>query len=193
MTSPTNGERAQAAAYGLDTYSKAKEGRADYDDPVDMAADLICDLLHLIRSHDGDPLKKLAMAQTNFEAEEDERRCRMTNLVKTHHRTYSLLQNVAAISGDFHTHTLYHCFYDAFGKQMDGFIGNYDICIEMARAVSDWEAANGGSGAYDDLGTPWIEIVEHFVEVMILRSIETGEIQNARFILNSVLKDGGAA
>jgi hypothetical protein len=72
MTGPTNEERAQAAAHGLDAYSEAKEGRADYDDPVDMASDLICDLLHLIRSRDGDPLKKLAMAQTNLEAEEEE-------------------------------------------------------------------------------------------------------------------------
>ena len=75
----------------------------------------------------------------------------MTKLIKTHHRTHNLLQNVAAISGDFHTHKLYHCFYDAFGKHMDGFIGNYNICIEMARVLTDWETANGGSRAYDDL------------------------------------------
>jgi len=78
-------------------------------------------------------------------------------------------------------------------KTYGGFIDNYNICIEMARALTDWETANGGSRAYDDLETPWIEIVEHFVESMILRSIETAEIPNARFILNSVLNDGGAA
>ena len=70
----------------------------------------------------------------------------MSKLIKTHHRTYNLLQNVASISGDFHTHKLCHCFYDTFGKYIDGFIGNYDICIEMARALTDWETANGGSG-----------------------------------------------
>ena len=117
----------------------------------------------------------------------------MTKLIKTHHRTHNLLQNLAAISGDFHTHKFFHRFYDTFGKHMDGFIGNYNICIEMARALTDWETTNGGSRAYDDLETPWIEIVERFVESMILRSVETGEIPNARFILNSVLKDGGAA
>ena len=116
----------------------------------------------------------------------------MTRLIKTHHRTHNLLQNVAAISGDFHTHKFYHCFYDTFGKHVDGFIGNYNICIEMARALTDWENANGGSGAYDDLGIPWIEMVENFVENMILRSIETGEIPDARSILDAVLRDGGA-
>jgi len=116
----------------------------------------------------------------------------MSKPIKTHHRNHSLLQNVAAISGDFHTHKRYWEFYETFGKNIDGFVGNYNICIDMARALNDWEIANGGSRAYEHLATPWIEIVEHFVGTMILRSIETGEIPNARFILNAVLKDGGA-
>jgi hypothetical protein len=117
----------------------------------------------------------------------------MTRIFKTYHRTHTLLQNVAAISGDFHTHKLYHCFYDTFGKNIDGFVGNYDICIEMARALTDWEIVNGGpAAAYDDAPMPWIEIVEHFVDSMMLRSIETGEIPNVRFILNAVLKNGAA-
>lgn len=69
---PTNEERGEWAAYALDEYGIKKEGKADYDAAVDMAADLICDLFHLIRAHGGDPIKKLEMAQTNFEAEEEE-------------------------------------------------------------------------------------------------------------------------
>ena len=39
----TNADRAEYAAYALDEYGIRKEGRADYDAPEDMAADLICD------------------------------------------------------------------------------------------------------------------------------------------------------
>jgi hypothetical protein len=70
--SPTNEERASAAAHGLDAYGFAKEGRDDYDVPEDMATDMICDLMHLIRGHGADPLKALETAKTNFEAEEQE-------------------------------------------------------------------------------------------------------------------------
>lgn len=67
-----NEERAEHAAHALDKYGISKEGRPDYDDPVDQAADLICDLMHLIRAHGGDPMAKLQTATTNFEAEEEE-------------------------------------------------------------------------------------------------------------------------
>lgn len=70
---PTNEERAEWAAHALDEYGLQKEGDAEYDNPEDMAADLICDLLHLIAAHcdDKTALQKLAMAQTNYEAERD--------------------------------------------------------------------------------------------------------------------------
>ena len=69
----TNADRAECAAYALDQYGLHKEGRADYDRPEDMAADLICDLLHLIRAHDvEDPLRMLETARMNFVAEEEE-------------------------------------------------------------------------------------------------------------------------
>jgi hypothetical protein len=69
----TNADRAEYAAYALDQYALHKEGRADYDRPEDMAADLICDLLHLIRAHDvEDPIRMLETARMNFEAEEQE-------------------------------------------------------------------------------------------------------------------------
>src|ERR1022692_5085516 len=48
-------------------------------------------------------------------------------------------QNIAAISGDFHTHQLYPAFYDTFGRMIDGFIGNYEICIQMATSLRSEE------------------------------------------------------
>ena len=79
-------------------------------------------------------------------------------------RTYRLAeaqrqfsQNIAAISADFHTHRRYWEFYETFGKLIDGFIGNYDLCVEMAESLTDWELENGGLMAYEDNGVPWIE------------------------------------
>lgn len=104
---------------------------------------------------------------------------------------HSLLQNVAAISGDFHTHQRYWEFYETFGKRIDGFVGQYDICIEMAKALTDWENENGGNLAYDHAPRPWIEIVERFVAAMIERSIETSEIPNAGYVLRDLMKKEG--
>jgi hypothetical protein len=62
------------------------------------------------------------------------------------HRDYiehSLRQNIAAISGEFHTHRLHGAFYDAFGAMIDGFVGQYELCITMAEALTGWEVANG--------------------------------------------------
>ena len=64
--------RAECASHALDEYGRVKEGKADYDAPEDMAADLICDLLHLICAHGGDALAKLETAKMHFEAEENE-------------------------------------------------------------------------------------------------------------------------
>jgi hypothetical protein len=96
-------------------------------------------------------------------------------------------QNIAAISGDFHTHSLYFAFYDAFGKMIDGFVGNYEICIQMAQALTDWEMANGGAMAYENLSTSWIEMVQRYVDALIHQSIETGEIPNPVYTLDRVI------
>lgn len=71
---PSNDTRAEFAASALAMYGLKKEGRAWYDAPEDMAADLMCDLLHFIRSKDADPELKLKTAKSNFEAEEAEDR-----------------------------------------------------------------------------------------------------------------------
>ena len=76
----------------------------------------------------------------------------MTGYIRTDAQR-QFAQNIAAISGDFHTHRLYPAFYDTFGRMIDGFIGNYEICIQMATSLTDWEIANGGAMAYEDLGS----------------------------------------
>jgi hypothetical protein len=63
-------------------------------------------------------------------------------------------QNIAAISGDFHTHRLYPAFYDTFGRMIDGFIGNYEICIQMVTSLTDWEIANGATLSIDSPPLP---------------------------------------
>jgi hypothetical protein len=100
-------------------------------------------------------------------------------------------QNIAAISADFHTHRQYHAFYDAFGKMIDGFIGNYEICIQMAEAMTDWEMTNGIAMAYENLGTPWIEIVEKYVDALISNSVNTLELPNAHYVFRAIITDAG--
>ena len=96
-------------------------------------------------------------------------------------------QNLAAIAGDFHTHPLYPAFYDTFGRMIDGFIGTYEICISMATALTDWEVANGAAMASENLGTPWIEIVERYVDALIYIAIETEELPNPIYTLDRVI------
>jgi hypothetical protein len=98
-------------------------------------------------------------------------------------RQHSLLQNVAAISGDFHTHKRYWEFYQTFGRHIDGFVGQYEICIEMAKALTDWEAENGGEDAYANTADPWIEIVEQFIDSVIAQACDRREIPNLRYVL----------
>jgi len=108
--------------------------------------------------------------------------------------THSLHQNIAAISAEFHTHRLYNDFYDTLGKFIDGFVGNYEVCIAMADALTSWEAANGGQMAYENAEVPWIEVVENFVEEMLERCIDTGSTLNAHTVLREIriLQPGGA-
>jgi len=99
---------------------------------------------------------------------------------------HSLRQNIAAISGDFHTHPLYGAFYEAFGRFTDGFVGNYDICVEMAEALTDWEFEQGGMQAYENAGTPWIEVVEAYVGQMLERSLQTEDRADPRLVLREL-------
>ena len=95
-------------------------------------------------------------------------------------------QNLAAISGDFHTHRLYGEFYDTFGKLIDGFVGNFDLCISMAKALTDWEYTNGGPMAYENRGVTWIEAIENFVAEMLERCLATGSVLSPATVLRQL-------
>lgn len=99
---------------------------------------------------------------------------------------HSLKQNIAAISGEFHTHHLCGPFYDRFGKYIDGFVGQYDICITMAEALTEWEIENGLGEAYDNAGVPWIELIEDFVETILVEALHAGEIPDPAKILPTI-------
>lgn len=96
---------------------------------------------------------------------------------------HSLRQNIAAIAGDFHTHRLYGEFYDTFSRLIDGFVGQYDLCVAMAKALTEWEIANGLGEAYENAGVPWIEVVECFVETVLEWATGTGELPDPAEIL----------
>ena len=96
---------------------------------------------------------------------------------------HSLKQNIAAISGDFHTHELYGEFYETFGKLIDGFVGQYELCIAMAEALTAWEIANGMGEAYENAGVPWIEVVEDFVNTVLETAIADGAVPEPAGIL----------
>lgn len=67
---PTNLQRAAWAEHALKHYSRNKTGKTSYDVVEDMASDLICDLLHLLRTKGHDPLNMLVRARGHLEAEE---------------------------------------------------------------------------------------------------------------------------
>jgi hypothetical protein len=89
---------------------------------------------------------------------------------------HSVMQNIAAISGEFHTHRRYWEFYEAFGTMIDGFVGQYELCIAMGEALTDWELGNGVGQAYENAGAPWIEVVEDFVDAMLEAALAAGVV-----------------
>ena len=100
---------------------------------------------------------------------------------------HSLVQNVAAISAEFHTHKRYGEFYDQGCESIGGFVGIYEICIEMGQALTDWENANGGGYyAYDDADIDWIEVVAQYVDAVITQMIEFDDSINTSFCLREL-------
>ena len=90
---------------------------------------------------------------------------------------YNLLQNIAAISADFHTHVRYDEFYETGCETIGGFFGVYDICIEMAQVLTLWELENGGElPAYDELNVMWVDVFTQYVNSVITRIIDSGII-----------------
>lgn len=68
--SRSNETRAEHAAAICDEYGRLTHGKPDYDAPEDIAADLITDLMHMIKAHGADPHDKLITATINYKAEQ---------------------------------------------------------------------------------------------------------------------------
>lgn len=66
MAKITNKTRAVWAHSGLLTYNEVSEKDCAPDELIDLAADMICDLMHLIKLHGGDPLCKIVNARVNY-------------------------------------------------------------------------------------------------------------------------------
>jgi hypothetical protein len=108
----------------------------------------------------------------------------MTRISTIHH---SLVQNVAAISAEFHMHKRYAEFYEQGCDSIGGFVGVYDICIEMGQALTDWEDDHGGAScAYDDAGIDWIEVVTQYVDAVITQMITFDDSINTPFCLREL-------
>jgi hypothetical protein len=85
----------------------------------------------------------------------------------------SLKQNIAAISGDFHTHRLCDAFYEAFGA--DRRLRRPVRALHRhGRGSHELGSRNGLSEAYENAGVPWIEVVEDFVETALETALDTG-------------------
>ena len=113
----------------------------------------------------------------------------------TWNRNQSMLENVAAISGDFHTHCAYEEFYDTFGPKINGFPGVYEICISMAKAMTDWEilqTRKGYTEPYGEVGLDWIVVVEEFVDRIISDSLVDGYLPADSDVLLSVIEKARA-
>jgi hypothetical protein len=95
--------------------------------------------------------------------------------------TTALLQNVAAISAHFHMHGDIGEFRDLFPD------APYDLCIEMALALSAWEKEHGGAHcAYDDNDLDWITVIESYVDTVIALMIDTEEDANVLYVLRDL-------
>jgi hypothetical protein len=45
--------------------------------------------------------------------------------------------------------------------------------------------------AYENLGTPWIEIVEKYVDTVITDSVQTEELPNTPYVLRAIINAAG--
>ena len=191
--------------YNFATYVDTREEWAVRADSLDEAKALVGD------GADGDWLNSAVLLESDaverrsdFVMDDDDEAPAIEEITPDHwawravHRDYvehSLRQNIAAISGDFHTHRLYDEFYKMFGELMDGFVGHYALCIAMAEALTNWELENGVGQAYDAAGVPWIEVVEDFVETVLKTATISGDVPDPAQLLSTiqVLTQGGAA
>lgn len=180
--------------YNFATYADVREERAIWADSLEEAKELVrndpsgdlLDALHLDTETTGG---------RNDIVIDDDGQPAIAEITPEHwawreaHRddiAHSLKQNIAAIAGDFHTHRLYGAFYDRFGQYIDGFVGQYDLCIAMAGALTEWEVANGLGAAYENAGVPWIEVIEDFVETVLVEALDAGAIPDPAAIIPAI-------
>lgn len=90
-----------------------------------------------------------------------------------------LLENVAILSADFHTHKDYHPFYRKFGPELGGFPGVYRLVIDMARSMTEWEKQHGGSEAFEVSSLTWAEASEKFADAVISRSLKDEDLSSS--------------
>lgn len=110
-------------------------------------------------------------------------------------RNQSTLENVAAISGDFHTHSRYEEFYDTFGPRINGFPGIYAICVAMAKTMTEWEASlirKGHIELYGENGIDWIIAVEEYVDRVISTSLIDGYLATHSECLSAAIEKARA-
>jgi DNA-directed RNA polymerase subunit RPC12/RpoP len=81
-----------------------------------------------------------------------------------------LLENVAAVSAEVHSHPHYKKFYDKVAPRVGGFPGIYRLCIDFARAMTEWETSRLGSDMLQRI--EWIDLVDACVDRAV-RRIET--------------------
>ena len=99
--------------------------------------------------------------------------------------TDGLLENAIAISAVMHGSENFATFYDIIGHKVGGFTGIYDLCAEMARALSAYENEHGGQHlCWEEQpdGLDWAEVTERFVDSVMSAGIKhhaTPPIQGA--------------
>lgn len=99
---------------------------------------------------------------------------------------HSLKQNTAAIAVEVHRHKLFDEFYEGLGERINGFVGIYDFCIAMAQALTEWEIQNGMETAYENHAVSWIEVVEDFVDDVLVNAMNTGQVPDFELIIKGL-------
>ena len=56
----------------------------------------------------------------------------------------------------------------------------------MAESLTEWEIANGLGMACENHGVTWIEVVEDFVEGVIVNAVNTGQIPDFETIIKGL-------
>jgi carbon storage regulator CsrA len=84
---------------------------------------------------------------------------------------WALLDNVAAISAEFHRHSKYDEFYDTFGAKLAGFPGIWDFCAQLGVYATEAQLAIKKQDSYE-----WLDVVLDIVSSVIATSLMEGKI-----------------